>query len=81
MEAICRRGNEVTTIACACDEIIVKSENGVAKIRAKILVVRDNKVFAVCKSCNTEVQVPLVPAAIKLELPATAAGPPLILSK
>lgn len=38
---------------------MLKSRDGEAKIRSKVLVFRDDKAYAVCKGCNTEVQVPL----------------------
>jgi len=66
----------VFNIVCRCNEIVMKSTNdGVAKIRSKILLLRDNKAYAVCKSCNQEVQVPLT---IDRE---AVLGPRLILSK
>ena len=75
-------------LLCACDEIIVKSEGGIAKIRSRIMIVRHDKVYAVCKSCGVEVAVPLQPVQQKDHLvlpvsdaPALPAGPPLILTK
>lgn len=44
---------------CSCGEVIVKSLAHDTKIRAKVLVIRDNVSYAVCKSCDREVQVPL----------------------
>lgn len=32
---------------------------GESKIRSKVIVVRDDKVYAVCKGCDSEVQIPL----------------------
>lgn len=46
-------------IHCPCGEVIVKSLGPDTKIRAKILVFRDTTAYAVCKSCDSEVQVPL----------------------
>lgn len=66
-----------TNIVCVCDEIILKSEGGVSKIRAKIMIVRNSSVYAVCKSCGIEVAVPLAPSATPLD----RSGPPLILRK
>lgn len=37
----------------------MKSQSGVDKIRAKVVLVRDDGVFAVCKGCGAEVKVPL----------------------
>lgn len=63
----------MTDIVCSCDEIIVKSDRGVTKIRSKILLLRDNKAFAVCKGCGTEVQIPITKAVVP------PSGPRLIL--
>jgi hypothetical protein len=46
-------------IFCPCGEVIVKSLDNDAKVRAKIIVFRDDTAFAVCKSCNKEVKIPL----------------------
>ena len=47
-------------ITCGkCDEVIFKSQGSEAKIRGKIITIRDNKVYAVCKGCNSEIPVPL----------------------
>ena len=47
-------------INCACGEVIVKSLNSDTKIRgAKIILFKNDLAYAVCKSCNTEVQIPL----------------------
>lgn len=59
-------------IVCACSEIIAKSDNGTTKIRSKILLVKSDGTYAVCKGCGMEVPVPLTP---------TQAGPPLILRR
>jgi len=58
------------SIICQCSEIIMKSDGGTDKIRAKILLIKGGDVFAVCKKCGDEVQVPL-----------QKSGPPLILRK
>ncbi len=42
-----------------CSEVILKSMGGESKIRSKVIVVRDDKVYAVCKGCDSEVQIPL----------------------
>lgn len=60
-------------VICRCSEVIMKSENGVAKIRSKIVLVKSNQTFAVCKSCGMEVELPLQPSP--------PAGPPLILRR
>jgi hypothetical protein len=46
-------------INCSCGEVIVKALGSDTKIRAKILVFKDDAAFAVCKSCHAEVKVPL----------------------
>ena len=46
-------------LSCRCGEVIVKSNNSDTKIRAKIVLFRNNEAFAVCKGCNGEVKVPL----------------------
>lgn len=46
-------------IHCSCGEVIVKAIGSDTKIRAKILVFKEEAAFAVCKSCDSEVQVPL----------------------
>ena len=46
-------------IHCSCGEVIVKAIGSDTKIRAKILVFKEDAAFAVCKSCDSEVQVPL----------------------
>jgi hypothetical protein len=44
---------------CSCGEVLVKSSEGVTKIRNKILVFRGDKAFAVCPGCGAENQVPV----------------------
>ena len=46
-------------IFCTCGEVIVKSLDNDAKVRAKIILFREDQAYAVCKSCNTEVKIPL----------------------
>jgi hypothetical protein len=47
-------------LSCSkCDEVILKSMGGETKIRGKVITVKEGKVFAVCKGCNSEVQIPL----------------------
>ena len=50
----------IPQITCSCSEIVLKSVDGESKIRSKILVVKNDSVFAVCKGCNKEVKLPLV---------------------
>jgi len=47
-------------VSCKCGELILKGlscEN--MKIRSKIIVIKEDGAFAVCKGCDTEVKVPL----------------------
>jgi hypothetical protein len=62
-------------VVCACSEVIMKSvSESESKIRSKVLIVKESSVYAVCKSCGSEVEVPL-----KKALPSI--GPRLILNK
>lgn len=49
------------TFSCKCGEHLVKSlhEEGSYKLRGKLLILKGNKLYSVCKSCNTEVELPL----------------------
>lgn len=51
-------GPEVT-LRCRCDEIVIKSRGADEVIRAKVLIIKGNDVYAVCKGCNSEVKLPL----------------------
>lgn len=46
-------------LECSCGEVLVKSINGVTKIRNKVLVFKDNQAFAVCKGCGAEHRIPV----------------------
>ncbi len=46
-------------ISCTCGEVIVKSLDADTKVRAKIVVFRDDQAYAVCKACSSEVKIPL----------------------
>lgn len=47
-------------INCKCGELIVKAINeDNMKVRSKIIVFKGNAAYAVCKSCDQEVKVPL----------------------
>jgi hypothetical protein len=50
-------------LVCKCSEIIIKAQGDVQKLRAKVLVIKGDKVFAICKRCNSEVPVPLSKSA------------------
>ncbi len=42
-----------------CGEVIIKSIGDSTKIRAKILVVKSDQTYAICKGCDSEIPVPL----------------------
>ncbi len=42
-----------------CSEVILKGLGSSAKIRGKLIVVKEGKVFSICKGCGEEVLVPL----------------------
>lgn len=42
-----------------CGEVVIKSMGTSTKIRAKVLVVRDDQTIAICKGCGVEIPVPL----------------------
>jgi len=47
-------------ISCTCGEVILKALDMDTKVRgAKVVVFRDDGAYAVCKSCNSEVKIPL----------------------
>jgi len=61
-----------THLTCPkCAEIIMKSSEGDLKVRCRVLVIRGDSVYSICKGCNSEVRVPLV----------LDKGPPLILDR
>lgn len=46
-------------LLCKCDTVLLKSVNDETKLRCKVLIFKGDKAFAVCKGCDTEIQVPL----------------------
>lgn len=46
-------------LLCKCDTVLLKSVDGETKLRCKVLIFKGDKAYAVCKGCDTEVQVPL----------------------
>lgn len=46
-------------LTCRCGEVVVKSINGKTKIHNKVIVFSGDKAYAVCKSCGTEIEVPM----------------------
>ncbi len=62
---------------CRCGEVVVKSMScGDAKIRAKVVIIKGNDAYAVCKNCSLEVRLPY-----KLNQDSNAASPPLYIKK
>jgi len=55
----------------------MKSREGEEIIRAKVLIIKENQVYAVCKKCNSEVELPLK----KSEHRSDDYGPELYLDK
>ena len=64
-------------LLCACSEVVIKSRGDDEIVRAKILIIKGNQVFAVCKGCNKEVALPLEKSVAKPE----ELGPDLYLAK
>lgn len=69
-------GSDVN-LRCKCDEVIIKSRGADEVIRAKVLIIKGNDVYAVCKRCNSEVKLPLK----KSSSAAADFGPELYLDK
>ena len=47
-------------LCCArCGEVVIKSMGSSTKIRAKVLIIRDDQAFAICKGCDSEIPLPL----------------------
>ena len=46
-------------ITCTCGEILVKSFNGVTKVRSKVVVFKNGNGYAVCKGCGSEKRIPI----------------------
>ena len=69
-------------LACEkCHEVVVKGFRDEVKVRAKVILIRDDKVLAVCKGCGSEIQVPLrYDQELAKSLPMTP-GPRLYLKK
>ena len=62
-----------------CQQVLVKSIDGVTKVRAKILVFRDDQAYAVCKGCNRELPVPI--KLDQTELLLKSKSPKLIINR
>jgi hypothetical protein len=49
----------VLDVACLCTDLVFKSHvDGVSRDNAKILLYKNYSLYAVCKSCGTEVRLP-----------------------
>lgn len=49
-----------TFLVCSrCDEVIIKHIGDETKIRGKVLIVKEDGVYTVCKGCNAEIHVHL----------------------
>lgn len=47
-------------VTCKCGEVLLKSQNSTLKIRGKVFMIKeDGQAYTVCKSCGSEVQMPL----------------------
>lgn len=47
-------------LACSnCHEVVLKGMDSEIKIRAKVILVREDSAFAVCKGCDAELAIPL----------------------
>jgi len=50
----------IPTLTCpSCGDHILKTSDQSVKVRGKLLVFKSGRAFAVCKSCDSEVEVPL----------------------
>ncbi len=43
----------------SCGEVVIKTSGADTKIRSKVLVVKSTGVFAACKGCGKDIQMPL----------------------
>ena len=62
----------ITHIVCECSSVIVKSLDNQVKIRSKVIIIKGNQAFAVCRDCSAEVQIPI-------SLDFRVINPPLII--
>lgn len=46
-------------LTCRCGEVVLKSRNGITKLRTKIVVFKDGESFVVCKGCGVELPIPI----------------------
>jgi RNase P subunit RPR2 len=69
-------------LACSnCHEVVIKSVGADIKVRSKVLIAKDTGVYAVCKGCGVELEVPFkFDRDLAKSLSATS-GPRLYLKK
>ena len=46
-------------LICKCGEVLLKSTDGSAKLRSKIVIFREGGAIAVCKGCGAELPIPV----------------------
>lgn len=63
-----------THVVCRCSSVIVKSIDNSYKIRSKVIIVKGNQAFAICKDCNSEVSIPII-------MDLRTLNPPLLIKK
>lgn len=73
--------NNSVFLACSnCHEMVIKSVNGVIKVRTKILLLSEDKeALAVCKGCGEEIPIPVKLDVEMVKSIAKAKSPPLYL--
>ena len=60
--------SNIKSYTCSCGEFLIKSTSSGLKVRGKVLIVEDGVTKSVCKSCNTEVVLPItIQPSITLE--------------
>lgn len=70
------------TLTCSCSEVVMKSRGTDEEVvRAKVVILKGNQAYAVCKRCSSEVPLPLERRAEKAKPAPSSSGPPLLLHK
>jgi ribosomal protein S27E len=46
-------------LVCRCGEVVIRSVDGVAKMRGKVTVFQKGQAYVVCKGCGAELNVPI----------------------
>ena len=72
------RGVDATLSCKSCGEVIMKSRGSDEQVvRSKVVILKGNRAYAVCKGCNEEIPLPL-----KSDAPAASSlGPELYLDR